>query len=216
VDWFRTQGIDASKLTVIPPAVITPEPLDATQTRRDLGIAPNDVVLFAAGSMHQPRVLTDAVWTYEIMRYTSNEIHLLVCGDGPERPAIHQFAHQLAPEGTRVHFLGVRADVPQLLTAVDVALVTASNGGLNYVLEAFAAGCCVVAHRTPQIASVLQHETNGLLVERGDHPAAAKALQRLITDAALQQRLRTGALTTAAHYTIERACTAWQAVYSSS
>lgn len=59
------------------------------------------------------------------------------------------------------------------------------DGIPNVVLEAMAAGLPVVATGVSGIPEAVSHETTGLLVEPGDVPALAGALERVLVDPAL-------------------------------
>lgn len=65
------------------------------------------------------------------------------------------------------------------------------------VLEALAAGRPVVASRVGGIPEVVEHGTNGLLVEPGDVDELAAALTRLLTDHPLRARMAAAASETA-------------------
>jgi glycosyltransferase involved in cell wall biosynthesis len=57
------------------------------------------------------------------------------------------------------------------------------------VVEAFLRGRPVVATRTGGTPEIVEHEVNGLLVERGDPAALAAALERVLADRELAARL---------------------------
>lgn len=57
------------------------------------------------------------------------------------------------------------------------------------VLEAMAAGACVVATRSGGIPELVEHEKTGLLVERGDPRSLADAMIRLLEDEDLRRSL---------------------------
>ena len=54
------------------------------------------------------------------------------------------------------------------------------------LLEAYAAGVPVVASRTGGIPEMLEHGVDGLLVDPGDSPGLAAAVERLIEDETLR------------------------------
>jgi glycosyltransferase involved in cell wall biosynthesis len=57
-----------------------------------------------------------------------------------------------------------------------------------------ATGLPVVATRVDAIPEVIQHDINGILVEKGDASALAEGIERLILDPAMRQRLGSKAL----------------------
>jgi len=79
--------------------------------------------------------------------------------------------------------------------AVVISLFPAERSTGQVVLfEAMALGKPVVATRVTGTVDYLRNEENALLVEPGDAPALAKAVQRILHDPALADRLATNAL----------------------
>jgi glycosyltransferase involved in cell wall biosynthesis len=75
--------------------------------------------------------------------------------------------------------------------------------GFGYpVLEAMAAGACVVARRASAMAEVVGPD--GVLVETADPAELAAALDRLLADPAERDRLRRQAVARAGHFTVRR------------
>jgi glycosyltransferase involved in cell wall biosynthesis len=67
------------------------------------------------------------------------DIHYLICGDGTEGQRLKIKVNELGL-ADRIHFLGVRTDVPDLLSAADLFLSTSTYEGMPLaVLEALAA-----------------------------------------------------------------------------
>ncbi|WP_312304081.1 glycosyltransferase [Pulveribacter sp.] len=90
----------------------------------------------------------------------------------------------------QVHFLGSVSDLPQRLAATQVfALSTRWEGMPLALVEAMAAGCACVGSDVVGVREVIAHGSTGLLVPPQDAAALADALQQLLKDAALAQRL---------------------------
>lgn len=108
-------------------------------------------------------------------------------GDEPRRLAA--LAGELALDGV-VTFLGSRADVPDVLRGLDVA-VNASRfeGSPLAVMEYMAAGLPIVATRVGGVPDLVCDGREGLLVEPDDPDALAAAIDRLLDDRALAARL---------------------------
>ncbi len=105
------------------------------------------------------------------------DVHLLVAGDGPERPRLEQLAASL--QG-RVHFLG-RVPHERILLymrAADyVALYSGYEGLSHTLLESLYVGTPVIASDKGGNPEVVQHEVNGLLVPYVDVAALTTTLQ---------------------------------------
>ena len=116
--------------------------------------------------------------------------HLILIGDGPDRPGLEKEVRQLGLED-RIEFLGERKDVPAWLDRARVFAFTSLEEGFpNALAEALAAGCACVSYDCPTGPSdLIQHEGNGLLVLNDDEVGFSQQLDRLISDEALQARL---------------------------
>ena len=83
------------------------------------------------------------------------------------------------------------------------------------VLEAFASGCAVVSTNAGGVPAILTDGKHGLLVESGDHRAAAERTARLLADPALAERLTAAARESCAGYEWNVVRSRWLALYES-
>ncbi|MDP9161359.1 MAG: glycosyltransferase [Acidobacteriota bacterium] len=89
-----------------------------------------------------------------------------------------------------VLFLGRRKDVPEILACSDIGILPSKAEGLpNAVLEYLAAGLPTIASDVGGNAEIIQDGVNGLLFPSEDPVALARALQRLLREPELAQRL---------------------------
>ncbi len=115
---------------------------------------------------------------------------------GPETEAglidaMRSLIDELGLQG-QIEFVGPAygADKAQRLAGAAVLVLPSHVEGLPVsILEAMAAGVPVVATRVGAIPSVIEDEVSGLLVAPGDIDALARALERLLRDAELRERL---------------------------
>jgi glycosyltransferase involved in cell wall biosynthesis len=93
---------------------------------------------------------------------------LVLAGDGPLRPALAELAARLGV-APFVHLLGARGDVPDVLNALDVFVLSSDSEGLPLVIpEAMAAGLPVVSTRVGGVPTVLADGDTGFLVPPGE------------------------------------------------
>lgn len=115
------------------------------------------------------------------------DVHCVLAGEGPEHAALEALAAELGI-AERTHFLGFRADVGDVLDAIDVHVVCSDKEGMaNAMLEAMAAGVPVVSTRVSGADEALEPLADGrrpgLLV--GPGPAEiADALRGMLDDPA--------------------------------
>jgi glycosyltransferase involved in cell wall biosynthesis len=139
---------------------------------------------------------------------------LVIVGEGPEEPAIRAEAERLQL-GPRVRFLGLRNDVPRLLAAADVFLLTSINEGIPLtVIEAMASGLPVVSTAVGGVGEVVLDGRTGLLAPAADAPALAGHLARLALDFGLRQQLgQAGRERAFAHFSEEQMLAAYDRLY---
>jgi len=108
------------------------------------------------------------------------EVKLLLVGDGPQRSTCEKMAEELGIKD-RVKFLGVRMDVPQLLKAADIVVLSTGFEGLSLaVVEGMAAGRPVVGSDVPGVRGVIKGA--GVFFPKGDEAALAKVIKALLND----------------------------------
>jgi glycosyltransferase involved in cell wall biosynthesis len=115
-------------------------------------------------------------------------VHAWILGDGAERARLEQ---HVADRGLSrlVTFLGFQPNPWGFIARADVFVLTSTYEGFgNVLIEAMACGTPVVATRSPGTVEIIEHGTNGLLVDH-EPRAVAGAISNLIADAPLRERL---------------------------
>ncbi len=184
-DRLRAAGLPDP--VVIPNAVFPqPTTADRAAVRAALGVAADVPVALCVARMEPQKrhdVLLDA-WAR-----LGGDAVLLLAGDGSLRA---ELARRCAE---RVRFLGTRADVPDLLAAADVTVLTSDWEGMPIaVLESMAAGRAVVATDVSGVRDLLA-DGGGLVVPRRDPAATAEALGTLLFDPAARAAAAAAGLT---------------------
>jgi glycosyltransferase involved in cell wall biosynthesis len=107
---------------------------------------------------------------------------LCIVGEGPQRAELENLAARLG-ESARVRFFGYRTDRLALLRQFD-AFVLASQleGTPRCLLEAMAAGVCVIGSDIPGCRNLIEPGRTGLLFRVGDVGGLAQMLQRLFSE----------------------------------
>lgn len=151
----------------------------------------------------------------DVLATLGDRWRLAICGDGPLAPALEERLRVLGV-ADRASMLGYVPFGPELLAAYrgSHALLHVSwTEGVPQVLhEAFAMGVPVVATAVGGVPEAAGDAV--LLVEAGDAEAAARALERLASDAELRRRLVDRGLERARHCTREAECARIVAFFS--
>ena len=167
---------------------------------------PGEPTILGVGRLVEKKGFGDLIKACRLLKDWRVSFGCEIVGTGPLYDSLRDSINNLGLEphvklrGQRPH----RELSDFYLRAMVFALpcVVAANGDRdilpNVLKEAMAVGVPVITTRLPGIEELIAHEENGLLVSPRDPEALAKALQRLLHDAALRQRL-----VTQAHKTIE-------------
>lgn len=187
------EGIPPGRIDVIYNGVrleaFAPDPSARHEVRRELGIGPQAPVAILVARLDPIKDHATALEVAARVQQTHPDFRLLLVGEGPSRPAIEAHIAARGLAGT-VHLLGLRSDVPRLLAAADLFLLTSRSEGIPVTLiEAMGAGLPVVATQVGGVPEVVIENETGLLAPAGDAAALAEAVQRLLADPTWRQRL---------------------------
>jgi glycosyltransferase involved in cell wall biosynthesis len=134
-------------------------------------------------------------------------VELLVVGDGSERNAIERQI-QLLEIGNNVRLLGFvkfGSALNKLYERAQVFVLPSLSEGIpKVILEAMAKGVPVVATDVGGIPAVVRHEDNGLLVPPHDARALAAAIESVLLETGLADRLRKQGYQFVGEHTLER------------
>jgi N-acetyl-alpha-D-glucosaminyl L-malate synthase BshA len=145
-------------------------------------LAPDGAPLLVHASNFRPvkRVMD----VLEVFRRVTAEIpsHLVMVGDGPDRPAAEKFARE-SGIADRVEFLGNVTPVEGVMGAGDVFLLPSEEESFGLsALEAMACGVPVVASSAGGLPELLAHGEGGFTFPVGDIQAMAEQVAALLSD----------------------------------
>jgi glycosyltransferase involved in cell wall biosynthesis len=181
--------------------------------RRSHGFTDDDILIASVARLEPQKDPEGLIEAFARGLGGSSRSHLLMAGVGSLRDAAHRRAERLGV-GSRVHFLGVRADVPELLAASDLfALASRWEGSPVGVLEAMAAGLPVIATAVGGVPELVEDGTTGLLVRPGDLEALARAMALLAGDAERRRTMGEAAAILAEHFGIHAMVAAYSELF---
>jgi glycosyltransferase involved in cell wall biosynthesis len=181
--------------------------------RASLGLPLRSFVVGTVGRLSEQKdphtwVLSAA----EVAHHVPDALFVMV-GDGDLRRGTERLATELGL-ADRLLFTGLRDDVPEILPAFDVLLLTSRWEGLPLVIpQAMASGVPVVASAVDGNTEVLRNGENGLLVAPSEPRLFAEAIQSL-RDPRLAARLVGSGHETAREFALERTVPQLEQLYA--
>lgn len=175
--------------SAIPLETFNPTLYNREAIRTELGIPPHALVVGNVGRFtEQKNPITWLRTAAEIAQH-NQEAYFLLVGDGPLRPQVEAHLHAFGLQ-SRAILTGLRRDVPRMLAAMDIFLLTSLWEGLPRVLpQAMSMGLPVVAHRVDGVSEIIQHGLNGYLCPPEDVKALSTYCLDLLSNPALRQRM---------------------------
>ncbi|MEM6610843.1 MAG: glycosyltransferase family 4 protein [Cyanobacteria bacterium P01_C01_bin.72] len=178
--------------------------------RQELGLTQEDTLLltvaeFTPNKRHRDQLLA-------LKQLDRSDVHLALAGDGDTRPDIEKLAQELGIE-EQVHCLGFRYDIPALICASRSLLLTSQREGLpRSIMEAFCAATPVIGTKVRGIKDLLS-DNCGLLVDVGDIPALAQAIQQMVDEPHLAQALGANGRQKIATYDVKNIIEQYSQIY---
>jgi glycosyltransferase involved in cell wall biosynthesis len=141
---------------------------------------PADALTFGfIGRLERRKGLLDLAYAWPRVARAVSNAHLVIVGKGPNEHDVRG----ILSDAPRVHWLGFRKDVPEILHATDIAVVPSHWEGFGLVaLEALTAGKPVIATRASSLPEIVDDGVQGRLVPPQNPDALAKAMIDLARD----------------------------------
>jgi glycosyltransferase involved in cell wall biosynthesis len=180
---LASEGVDPEKIVHIPNGIPVEEVVAAAAggpAKAELGLPEGVPLAMHVGVFRPEKNQLGAVESFPRLLERAPDAHLVFVGDGEGRAQVERRAAEIAPG--RIHFLGLRDDVPALLALADLMLLPSISDAMPMVvLEAMALGVPTVATDVGDVREVLG-EGAGVCVPAGDDDAFAAASGELLSD----------------------------------
>jgi glycosyltransferase involved in cell wall biosynthesis len=171
-------GVDFSKRALLMPR---------EEKRSELGLSKDDILVLSVGELqkrknHEPMIRAVAALNNPKVKY-------YICGRGELNEYLHNLVKELGAE-KQIEFLGYRRDIPDLMNAADIYAHPSLREGLGLAsLEAMAAGLPLVTSNVQGIPDYVENGVTGFMCDPMDVESYKKNLKRLISDAALREKI---------------------------
>jgi glycosyltransferase involved in cell wall biosynthesis len=169
---------------------------DVEALRARLGLSSDDRILLSIGRLSREKAHSDLLEAFKHIEQPN--LKLIIVGEGPEHDNLRTTAESLGI-AERIIFAGQTKQVQAFFGLSDVMVISShSEGSSNVLLEAMAANVPVVSTSVGGVPEMVEDNESALLVPPRDPQAMAAAINRMLEDDQLAQRLATNAARLAA------------------
>ncbi|WP_283153411.1 glycosyltransferase family 4 protein [Guptibacillus hwajinpoensis] len=187
------------------------ENLNKASIRASLGLKSDDFVVIGIGDLIHRKNFETSIKA--IANINSQKYHLIICGTGPKLDELKTLTKNLGVE-ERVHFLGFRTDVKELLGVSNVFLFSTFQEGLpRSLMEAMATGLPCIVSSVRGNVDLVKEGKGGYLIEPYDIKGFSKSLERIANDDHLQNYMKEYNLNAVKKYDIKHVKTAIEKIY---
>ena len=181
------ERVDGGKLTLIHNGVdlrLYSNVTDRNQVRSGLGISSEETVIILVANLIPYKGHKDLICALGEVAKTDNSPWTLLCvGSGIEKRRDLVGLVTSLKLNSRVKWLGLRTDIPDILSASDIGLLISHEEGFaNAILEGMAAGLPMIVTDVGGNREAVRHEQTGLIVPPRDPQQLAQAICDLLKD----------------------------------
>jgi len=149
------------------------------EVRGEIGLLDSSIVVVIVANLRAVKQIDTFLQAAALVRLRLGDAKFLVIGDGDLREDLEKLALQLGISGETT-FLGKRTDVPRILSACDVAVLSsASESFSNSIVEYFASGLPVVSTDVGGCREIIVDGINGYVVPPSDYKTMADRICEL-------------------------------------
>jgi glycosyltransferase involved in cell wall biosynthesis len=157
--------------------------------RAEAGFTNLDLLVVCVARLSQQKNHALLINAFAQAAESCDRLHLVLVGDGELRALLENQAADLGIS-ERVHFTGVRRDVPNVLGACDIFAMSSNwEGNPLSVMEAMAAGLPVISTAVGGVPELVEDGVTGILVRPNDPVDFTASIKRLAANGALRQRM---------------------------
>lgn len=194
---INNNNLPASRITSVPTGIDTERfrPRDKTSCRRLLGLPHDTVIIGILATLRDWKGHTVLFDAFQKLHNKHPSLMLLVVGDGPYRDRLDNHLDRLQISDY-VLFVGHQENPEQWLGAMDIFTLPSwgDEGVSQALMQAMATGLPVITTPIGGLTEAVIDEVTGLTVPPRDSISLESALERLLNDTSLTERLGAAAI----------------------
>ena len=197
--------LSAKKVCYVPGVGVDTEYFMGTAGKREallseISADEDSIILLSVGELSDRK--NHKVSIEALSKLENKNIHLVIAGTGEKREEFLSLAKELGIDG-RVHLLGFRTDIAELLKSADIFLFPSLQEGLPVALmEAMSCGLPIICSEIRGNTDLID-ESCGVMCPASNVDDFRIAMERLVSDEALRESMGENALERSRDYDIK-------------
>jgi len=203
------EGFSESKITFIPNGVNTDHFIPSPAAE----CASNKITFL--GRLNYQKGIDTLLLAFSSLIMNKPGLQLEITGEGPEKPNLLKMAEDLNITN-KVIFHGKNTDPYAFLLSSTVFVLPSRSEGLpNVLLEAMSCGLPVIASNVGGNLDLIQSGINGILFEEGNYEQLSSAIETILDDQQLKEKLGKNAIQTiVSNYAMEQVSSTYIDLYN--
>jgi glycosyltransferase involved in cell wall biosynthesis len=190
----KTYWAPEGKLAVIPNGISIPKPSKSPdEVRMEIGMSKRHTNIVIVGRLSPVKNHQMLLKAFSLASEENENLRLWVIGVGPLRILLDKFCDELGIVG-KVHFLGLRDDVPDIMSAMDMLVLCSISEGMPItIIEAMALELPIIATNVGGNAELIENGMTGFLIELNNISKLKKVISCLSKNYELRNKFKTNA-----------------------
>lgn len=180
------RGVERERITFIPNGV-DPEAFDGATPRRPDGVPDGVPLLVYAGAHGPANDLATVLRSMALLERRGRAAHLVLVGDGPEKPALQELADELELDNVTFVDPVPKAEIPALMKACDVGVMPLADVELfqravspNKLFDYLCAGLRVASNVPGVVGDMVEASGSGVTCQPGDPAVLADTIEQVL------------------------------------
>jgi len=175
-----------------------------------LDLSNKENIILAVGRLDKQKGFDNLIKAYSMVK---TDWKLFIAGAGEERKNLEHLINKLNLKD-KVFLIGNQKNIFKWYNKASIFVLSSKKEGFpNVLIEAMACGCAVVSFDCPYGPNeIIENNVNGILVENQNIEKLSFAIQKLIDDKKLREKLSKEALKVENKYTLEKIAYKWEKI----
>lgn len=154
--------------------------------RQELGFPATAIIVGIIANLRPVKAVDVFIRAAKIISQSCPTVRFVIIGDGPDRTNLEHLCTELKI-GYLMRFLGKRLDIPEVLSVIDIGLLSSNSESFsNSIVEYLGAGLPVVCTDVGGAREAVEDGVNGFVAATGDYVGLADKIKTIVESKSIE------------------------------